>query len=195
MKKNHMVIAIIGAAALLGITGCSPSDTESGAISDPVVVSEEPPQMEPSPQPETDKPETIEISEQKTDTPDPADFKEGVSLDMTEYVQSFFTEEMAEAIQHNMEAIVQNDDEAFKQGMSEDYVEPNLSVKSYIHPDGGAVEFEDVHFITYLKDRNRIQIFVSYLLKTDEELTRGSFEYSLIPVKGEEDHWVIATMD
>lgn len=180
---------------LLWITGCSQAETETSTpdLPDPVNATETAPKTVPAEQPEAEE-QTI-IFERSAPS-DPTKFQEGVSIDMAGYVQDFFTLDMAETIQRNMEAIVSNDSEGFSEGMSEDVVEQNLNLLAYLHTDGEAIEFQSVDSITYLEKEKRIQIAVSYAIQMKEEVTYGSFEYTLIPEKGtEEDRWIIATMD
>lgn len=194
MKKSQIILYAASAAVLL-ITGCSQAETETSSpdLPDPVNATETAPKTVPAEQPEAEE-QTI-IFERSAPS-DPTKFQEDVSIDMAGYVQDFFTLDMAETIQRNMEAIVSNDSEGFSEGMSEDAVEQNLNLLAYLHTDGEAIEFQSVDSITYLEKEKRIQIAVSYAIQMKEEVTYGSFEYTLIPEKGtEEDRWIIATMD
>lgn len=60
--------------------------------------------------------------------PDLLKFKEGISFDLTDYVKDFFTQDIADKLQNNMESIVEHNEAKYKENMYDDE-----SIKFNIH--------------------------------------------------------------
>lgn len=126
---------------------------------------------------------------------DSSDFKEGVSFDLNEYVQDFFSIDIANKIQGNLKAIVDNDEKIFVKNMLEDsYVESNLAWLKTYQAEGMQYDFQEVNEIKYLEEQNRIQVVVSFLRKEGNKIQRGIMDYSLL-YDQDSNEWLIATMD
>lgn len=52
-----------------------------------------------------------------TQKPELSNFKEGISFDLSDDVKGFFTQDIADKIANNMEAIVQHNEKNFKENM------------------------------------------------------------------------------
>ncbi|WIV17336.1 hypothetical protein QPK24_12915 [Paenibacillus polygoni] len=126
---------------------------------------------------------------------DSSDFKEGVSFDLNEYVQDFFSKDIADKIQGNLKAIVDNDEKIFVKNMLDDsYVESNLAWLKTYQAEGMQYDFQEVNEIKYLEEQNRIQVVVSFLRKEENKIQRGILDYSLL-YDQDSNEWLIATMD
>lgn len=126
---------------------------------------------------------------------DSSDFIEGISFDLNEYVHDFFSKEIANKIQENLEAIVDNDEKIFVKNMLNDsYVESNLAWFKTYQAEGIQYDFQEINEIKYVEKQNRIQVVVSFLRKEGDKIQRGIMDYSLLHDPGS-DEWLIATMD
>lgn len=126
---------------------------------------------------------------------DSSDFKEGVSFDLNEYVQDFFSKDIADKIQGDLKAIVDNDEKIFVKNMLDDsYVESNLAWLKTYQAEGMQYDFQEVNEIKYLEEQNRIQVVVSFLRKEGNKIQRGIMDYSLL-YDQDSNEWLIATMD
>lgn len=126
---------------------------------------------------------------------DPADFKKGISFDLNEYVQDFFSKDIANKIQENLEAIIDNNEQNFVKNMLNDfYVESNLAWLKTYQTEGMQYNFQEVNEIKYIEEQNRIQVVVSFLRKEGDKIQRGIMDYSL-QQEQDNDEWLIATMD
>ncbi|WP_127538986.1 hypothetical protein [Paenibacillus illinoisensis] len=80
-----------------------------------------------------------EFSQEKSDH---SNFKEGVSIDLSEYVKDFFTQDIADKVQLNMNAIVQHDETKFKENMlNEDSIKFNMPWFNDNYKEGMKYEF------------------------------------------------------
>lgn len=126
---------------------------------------------------------------------DPADFKEGISFDLNEYVRDYFSKDIANKIQENLEAIIENNEQDFVKNMLNDfYVESNLAWLKTYQTQGMQYNFQEVNEIKYIEEQNRIQVVVSFLRKEGDKIQRGIMDYSL-QQEEDNDEWLIATMD
>ncbi|GAB1154666.1 hypothetical protein YWY31_06910 [Paenibacillus illinoisensis] len=123
-------------------------------------------------------------------------FKEGVSVDLSDHVKDFFTQDIADKVQNNMKAIVQHEETKFKENMlDEDSIKFNMDWFNYKYEDGVKFEFNELNGITYDEDAKRIQVIVTFFRNIkDEQIEQGVMTYSLLE---DEDNgaWLIATMD
>ncbi|SDM15673.1 hypothetical protein SAMN05428961_11099 [Paenibacillus sp. OK060] len=127
--------------------------------------------------------------------PDLSTFKEGVSIDLSEHVKDFFTQDIADKVQNNMKAIVQHDETKFKENMlDEDSIKVNMDWFNYKYEDGVKFEFNELNGITYDEDAKRIQVIVTFSRNIKEQIEQGVMTYSLLEDK-DSGTWLIATMD
>lgn len=130
------------------------------------------------------------------DKPTFAQFKEGVSFELTNYVMDFFTNDMAEKVHKNMEAIVLHDETKFKENMfDESTVKASMNWFDYKYTDGVKFEFKELNGITYDEVAKRIQVIVTFVRNTnDKEIEKEIMTYSLLKEKSK-GQWLIAHMD
>lgn len=128
--------------------------------------------------------------------PDLSEFKEGISFDLTEHVKDFFTQDIADKLQNNMESIVEHNEDKYKENMYDDEsIKFNMDWFNYKYEDGVKFEFKEVNEINYDEDAERIQLVVTfYRNNQDKEIEQGMMTYSLLKNK-ESGEWLIATMD
>ncbi|MGG4129593.1 hypothetical protein ABEW19_15035 [Paenibacillus illinoisensis] len=133
-----------------------------------------------------------EFSQEKTDH---SNFKEGVSIDLSEYVKDFFTQDIADKVQLNMNAIVQHDETKFKENMlNEDSIKFNMPWFNDNYKEGMKYEFNELNEITYDEDAKRIQVIVTFYRNIkDEQIEQGVMTYSLLEDK-KSGTWLFATM-
>ncbi|MFS0872875.1 hypothetical protein [Paenibacillus xylanilyticus] len=134
-----------------------------------------------------------EFSQEK---PDLSNLNEGVSIDLSEYVKDFFTQDIADKVQLNMNAIVQHDETKFKENMlNEDSIKFNMPWFNDNYKEGMKYEFNELNEITYDEDAKRIQVIVTFYRNIkDEQIEQGVMTYSLLEDK-KSGTWLFATMD
>ncbi|WP_418037540.1 hypothetical protein [Paenibacillus xylanilyticus] len=139
---------------------------------------------------------TLFNKEFSQEEPDLSTFKEGISVDLSDHVKNFFTQDIADKVQNDMKANVQHDETKFKENMlDEDSIKFNMDWFNYKYEDGVKFEFNELNGITYDEDAKRIQVIVTFFRNiNDEQIEQGVMTYSLLE---DEDNgaWLIATMD
>ncbi|WP_116233769.1 hypothetical protein [Paenibacillus sp. VMFN-D1] len=132
----------------------------------------------------------------RQDKPSLENFQEGVFFELSDHVEDFFTQDIAEKVQNNMEAIVDHDAAKFKQNMlSENDIKANIDWFDYMNGDGVKFEFSEVNEISYEEDSKRIQVVVSFYRNINhKEIEQGVMTYSLLKDKAS-GAWLIALMD
>ncbi|SFS49557.1 hypothetical protein [Paenibacillus sp. 453mf] len=199
MKYKKGIISIVAVLSFVVVSGC-------GQALDSTNVSNE----------EVSNGQSVENSSEKTNTttdkigsttilyqkefsekdPDLSEFKEGISFDLTEHVKDFFTQDIADKLQNNMESIVEHNEDKYKENMYDDEsIKFNMDWFNYKYEDGVKFEFKEVNEINYDEDAERIQLVVTfYRNNQDKEIEQGMMTYSLLKNK-ESGEWLIATMD
>ncbi|MCM3128866.1 hypothetical protein ACFQ3J_09555 [Paenibacillus provencensis] len=199
MKFKKGIISIVAVLSFVVVSGC-------GQALDSTNVSNE----------EVSNGQSVENSSEKTNTttdkigsttilyqkefsekdPDLSEFKEGISFDLTEHVKDFFTQDIADKLQNNMESIVEHNEDKYKENMYDDEsIKFNMDWFNYKYEDGVKFEFKEVNEINYDEDAERIQLVVTfYRNNQDKEIEQGMMTYSLLKNK-ESGEWLIATMD
>lgn len=134
-----------------------------------------------------------EFSQEK---PDLSNFKESVSIDLSDHVKDFFTQDIANKVQSNMKAIIQHDETKFKENMlNEESIKFNMNWLNDNYEDGVKYEFNELNGITYEEDAKRIQVIVTFYRNIkDEKIEQGVMTYSLLK-DNDTGSWLIATMD
>ncbi|CAH1205730.1 hypothetical protein [Paenibacillus sp. JJ-223] len=134
-----------------------------------------------------------EFNQQK---PELSNFKEGISFNLSEHVEDFFTDDLSNMINNNMEAIVNHDEKKFKENMLDaDSITFNMDWFNYKYEEGVKYEFKELHEISFDEDAKRIQVVVTFDRNIkNEEMEQGTMTYSLLEDAGSGD-WKIATMD
>ncbi|OXL85692.1 hypothetical protein BCV73_23420 [Paenibacillus sp. SSG-1] len=132
----------------------------------------------------------------RQDKPSLENFQEGVFFELSEHVEDFFTQDIAEKVQNNMEAIVDHDAAKFKQNMlSENDIKANMDWFDYMDGDGVKFEFSEVNEISYEEDSKRIQVVVTFYRNIyHKQIEQGVMTYSLLKDKAS-GAWLIALMD
>ncbi len=132
----------------------------------------------------------------RQDKPSLENFQEGVFFELSDHVEDFFTQDIAEKVQNNMEAIVDHDAAKFKQNMlSENDIKANMDWFDYMDGDGVKFEFSEVNEISYEEDSKRIQVVVTFYRNINhKEIEQGVMTYSLLKDKAS-GAWLIALMD
>lgn len=199
MKFKKGIISIVAVLSFVVVSGC-------GQALDSTNVSNE----------EVSNGQSVENSSEKTNTttdkigsttilyqkefsekdPDLSEFKEGISFDLTEHVKDFFTQDIADKLQNNMESIVEHNEDKYKENMYDDEsIKFNMDWFNYKYEDGVKFEFKEVNEINYNEDAERIQLVVTfYRNNQDKEIEQSMMTYSLLKNK-ESGEWLIATMD
>lgn len=199
VKFKKGIISIVAVLSFVVVSGC-------GQALDSTNVSNE----------EVSNGQSVENSSEKTNTttdkigsttilyqkefsekdPDLSEFKEGISFDLTEHVKDFFTQDIADKLQNNMESIVEHNEDKYKENMYDDEsIKFNMDWFNYKYEDGVKFEFKEVNEINYNEDAERIQLVVTfYRNNQDKEIEQGMMTYSLLKNK-ESGEWLIATMD
>lgn len=90
--------------------------------------------------------------------PDLLKFKEGISFELTDYVKDFFTQDIADKLQNNMESIVEHNEAKYKENMYDDEsIKFNIHWFNYKYGNDVRSEFKEVNEINYDNDAERIQ--------------------------------------
>lgn len=90
--------------------------------------------------------------------PDLLKFKEGISFELTDYVKDFFTQDIADKLQNNMESIVEHNEAKYKENMYDDEsIKFNIHWFNYKYGNDVRFEFKEVNEINYDNDAERIQ--------------------------------------
>ncbi|MEK5056958.1 hypothetical protein BK126_18465 [Paenibacillus sp. FSL H7-0326] len=85
-------------------------------------------------------------------------FKEGISFELTDYVKDFFTQDIADKLQNNMESIVEHNEAKYKENMYDDEsIKFNIHWFNYKYGNDVRFEFKEVNEINYDNDAERIQ--------------------------------------
>lgn len=134
-----------------------------------------------------------EFNQQK---PELSNFKEGISFNLSEHVEDFFTDDLSNMINNNMEAIVNHDEKKFKENMLDaDSITFNMDWFNYKYEEGVKYEFKELNEISFDEDAKRIQVVVTFDRNIkNKEMEQGIMTYSLLEDAGSGD-WKIATMD
>ncbi|WP_339273991.1 hypothetical protein MKY59_23290 [Paenibacillus sp. FSL W8-0426] len=134
-----------------------------------------------------------EFNQQK---PELSNFKEGISFNLSEHVEDFFTADLSNMINNNMEAIVNHDEKKFKENMLDaDSITFNMDWFNYKYEEGVKYEFKELNEISFDEDAKRIQVVVTFDRNIkNEEMEQGIMTYSLLEDAGSGE-WKIATMD
>lgn len=134
-----------------------------------------------------------EFNQQK---PELSNFKEGISFNLSEHVEDFFTADLSNMINNNMEAIVNHDEKKFKENMLDaDSITFNMDWFNYKYEEGVKYEFKELNEISFDEDAKRIQVVVTFDRNIkNKEMEQGTMTYSLLEDAGSGD-WKIATMD
>lgn len=134
-----------------------------------------------------------EFNQQK---PELSNFKEGISFNLSEHVEDFFTDDLSNMLNNNMEAIVNHDEKKFKENMLDaDSITFNMDWFNYKYEEGVKYEFKELNEISFDEDAKRIQVVVTFDRNIkNKEMEQGIMTYSLLEDAGSGD-WKIATMD
>lgn len=113
-----------------------------------------------------------EFNQQK---PELSNFKEGISFNLSEHVEDFFTDDLSNMINNNMEAIVNHDEKKFKENMLDaDSITFNMDWFNYKYEEGVKYEFKELNELSFDEDAKRIQVVVTFDRNIkNEEMEQG----------------------